>query len=91
MLLWSEDILPGDSKVAGKKQRGEEKAGNLVGQVRSKSRQVIESLDRGGHGALTWKRHQIRAAAGELSLDNWKTLAKRVRESIQKLDGRRRN
>ena len=51
-------------------------AGSWVRQVQSKSRQVIKSLDRGGRGVLTGKRHHMHTAAGELCPDSWKTLAK---------------
>lgn len=66
--------------MAGKKQGGEGMAGNSVGQVQSKSRQAIQSLDRGEHGALIGKRHQIRAAAGALNpeLENLSQVCERI-------------
>lgn len=66
--------------MAGKKQGGEGMAGNSVGQVQSKSRQAIQSLDRGGHGALIGKRQQIRAAAGMWNpeLENLSQVCERI-------------
>lgn len=56
--------------MAGKKQGGEEMAGNSVGQVQYKFKQTIQSLDREeGMEFFIGKRHQTRAAARVLNPD----------------------